>query len=260
MSIGIAIITCKRPNQLKNLLESLYSFDRLNSEVTIFDDASNDGTEVISKKYANSIIQKINQGVIINKNAALYYFSEVRPKDYIILLEDDVLITESSWINTWVDAAEIYGHMNFTPHWFLQHHMNAHICGDGSVWSPDVFSVLTGQCTSIKTEVMKNSIGFLNPRFKGYGYGHVEWTNRFLEKGYGGFIVDEIKYYYSMRSGVQSLDVESKKTNDQQLNANANIYNKLLSLEHSQLVNEPWVTEADRKSFLEPFNSISYKI
>jgi glycosyltransferase involved in cell wall biosynthesis len=260
MNLGIAVITYSRPDYLENLLDSLYAFDLLNSEVVVFDDASNDGTQEVSNKYTSCITQKTNNGVVCNKNTALYYFSEVSPKDYIIILEDDVVITQSNWINSWVEAAEIYGHMNFTPEWFLdENHIKYHVCGDGSLWSPDVFSILTGQCTSIKTELMKNSVGYLDPRFKGFGYGHVEWTNRFVDKGYGGFVLDKSNYYYSLRFGIHAPQVASGK-NEEQFKANAILYNNLKSSEHDRFFNKPWISEADRISFLKPFTSISHRI
>ena len=108
LNIGIGVITYKRPIHLNLLLESINKNTSPDHEVVIFDDAGANfsGNENNSWKYKR-FTTKRNCGVTINKNRALYYFTELSKKEIIILIEDDCLVTESDWVKIWVFQCEV---------------------------------------------------------------------------------------------------------------------------------------------------------
>ena len=186
-NVGIAIITYNRPNFLESCLNSVFNFPTFNAEIAVFDDASLDNSCEIASKYCKYFSGKSNEGVVVNKNRALYYFTEISPKDIIIILEDDVNVESCNWISDWTDAASKYGHMNYIPPWFFDPSLSDNfVSGLGSVADPYIFTLVTGQCTSVRADLIRSSVGYLNPLFKGYGHGHVDWTLRFINLDYGG--------------------------------------------------------------------------
>src|SRR5947209_421223 len=52
------------------------------------------------------------------------------------------------------------------------------LTGSGTPMDPHRSGHFGGQCTVTTREVLQ-SVGYLDTRFIGYGYGHVEWTFRF---------------------------------------------------------------------------------
>ena len=248
-TIGVAVITYKRPDSLLRCMDSLYSFCREGLEIAIFDDCSKDETLDLGKSFCNVFESPLNGGVVRNKNRALYYFTEINPKDYIIILEDDVVIVESGWAEQWVKAAELYGHINFSAPWFKDKSLvSEHLCGNGSVLEPDVYKIVTGQCTSLKASYIKETVGYLNPRFLGYGHGHVEWTNRFIANGYGGYRRDENFYYFAIGGGIEAPETVSHKT-DAELERNQAIFEDIVKTQNNVFIERPWLDEKERAIF-----------
>ena len=250
MRVGIAVITYNRVETLINCLKSIISFTSIGSDIScaVFDDGTDADLSSLLSPYSigGPVFQsKSNCGVVFNKNRALYYFTEIEPVDIIVLLEDDVCVEAPGWINEWIDAAVRYGHMNYSPIWFRDgFHKKFWISSadcKGTVSDPYLYSAVTGQCTSLRTELIRDGVGYLNPRFQGYGYGHVEWTCRFLAKGHGGIFEKEgQRAFYAINGGV---GVQPSKTykNPEELNQNATVYSDLMNLPQYELVSKPWL-------------------
>jgi hypothetical protein len=223
-SIGIAIITCDRFPQLTNLVTSIHNFTGTPHELIICNDSKNLSSKFIGSELNVNVIGYKNQGVIRNKNRALYYFTEINPKDIIIIIEDDVEVTEFSWEKKWIEAALLYGQINICPSWFYDENLIKHYKGgDGVPNNPAIFSVLTGQCTAVKKDLIKNMFGYFDSRFKGYGYGHVEWTNRFIRSNFGGRVVAGQYHYFGLIDNFIYQPNESFK-NPEDLLRNNNYY------------------------------------
>lgn len=253
-SIGVAIITYKRPGELKRCLNSVFSYPTHGAEIVVFDDCSLDDTVNVGSDYTKVISSSYNSGVIGNKNRALYYFTEVSKKDVIILLEDDVFVKASNWLDLWCTAAETYGHMNFSAPWFKDESLSAnYVSGNGSVETPDVYrEMVTGQCTSFLRTKIKNEIGYLNPLFKGYGHGHVEWTNRFVRNGLGGFTDNGRMHYYCISGEIEAPYTPSFK-NDQELELNLVVLRDLISKKEDHFIEYPWLNDVSKIEFLKCF-------
>jgi hypothetical protein len=73
------------------------------------------------------------------------------------------------------------GHVNLAGEWFS----SAFRWGAGTPNDPVLSSDVSGQCEGFSRSALLFS-GYLDTRFRGYGYGHVEHTQRMIRHGYGG--------------------------------------------------------------------------
>lgn len=111
--IGVGIITCNRPEYLKQLLQSIIpcKFDEL---VIV-----NDGEHIdnIEFKFQFTYIKnETNLGVGKSKNKALKHLLN-KECDYIFLIEDDMLIKRADVFDQYIKACKVSGiqHFNYGP-------------------------------------------------------------------------------------------------------------------------------------------------
>lgn len=130
-TLGIALIACDRFFHLSNLVKSIQKFTDTPYELIICNDSKSLTSKFIESELNIKVIGYQNQGVIRNKNRALYYFSEISPKDVIILIEDDVEIADFSWEKKWIMAASLYGQINVAPPWFYDQDHIKYLKGGG---------------------------------------------------------------------------------------------------------------------------------
>lgn len=247
-NVGIAIITYNRAEYLAKCLNSIYRSNIGDAHIVVFDDCSSDNTIEIANKYGKVIQTPVNGGVIRNKNRALKYFTDKNNIEYIILLEDDVLIEKpENWLQQWVDATEKFGHMNYSAPWFMHETLRHNfISGNGTSNDPHIFKIVTGQCSSVKSDLVKNKVGFLNPRFIGFGHGHVEWTNRLISQNTGGYFKDGVRYYMAIDGGISAPPSPSFKC-VKQLNRNAEVHKELLNNDFDEIVKVPWLNNEEKE-------------
>ena len=100
-SIGIAITTYNRREQLLRLVHSLRQHCRDQVHLAVFDDGSSDGTAAAVAPLVDAVLEAPNAGIPTNKNRALFYFLALQPVDQLILLEDDVVVTSPRWLRIW---------------------------------------------------------------------------------------------------------------------------------------------------------------
>jgi len=120
-------------------------------------------------------------GIAWNKNRALFLLSAILNCDVVILLEDDSSPMEDGWERDWMAAAARWGHANLAAHWLGE----AILRGAGTVDDPCLSLDVTAQCSAFAREALIYG-GYLDSRFRGFGYEHVEHTRRLLRLGYGG--------------------------------------------------------------------------
>ena len=85
-SIGIAITTYNRREQLLRLVHSLRQHCRDQVHLAVFDDGSGDGTGAAVAPLVDAVLEAPNGGIPTNKNRALFYFLALQPVDQLILL------------------------------------------------------------------------------------------------------------------------------------------------------------------------------
>jgi len=112
--IGLGIITCNRPEYLRRLLVSLVQCENIINELVVV----NDGRPIndFDLSQGEWIENEINLGVGKSKNKALKHLVE-RGCDYIFLIEDDMLILDTTVFKQYIEASEKSGihHFNFGP-------------------------------------------------------------------------------------------------------------------------------------------------
>ena len=249
LNVGIGVITYNRKDHLAKTVEAIKAFTTGDYQIVVADDGSKDDTVEWCEKNNVPHTNCQNKGVVRNKNRALYYLNEVKKVDVLILLEDDCRPNKESWQKEWVIAALLWGHINYAHKRIIKKE-DAVLSGTGSSTLPYLCKLVTGQCTACSKDAMDN-IGYLDPRFSGYGAGHVEWTERFIRQGYNGS-TEKHWVYPAINTGLNSDDAPTFK-NPEQLEKNRALKKKISKDSHKR---EPWVNTDEENEFLEEIESI----
>ena len=261
--IGVAIVAYARLDCLKKCLSSIYHSKSLPliDSLAVFDDGSSydlNSEIALPEDIRAKIFQSsTNHGVVVNKNRALYYFTEVDPVDIVVILEDDVSVSPGDWLSDWIESVKIHGHMNYSPGYFripeyqkFWHRPES----KGTPEDPFSYSVVTGQCTALNVELIRSKVGYLNPLFQGYGCGHVEWATRFIRLGFGGsWETNSPRAFFAIASGIRLQSSTSNK-NQQQIDRNKKVLRQLIGSKEVQFVEHPWLDDKSRASFLSIFD------
>lgn len=177
MNIGIGIPTYNRLELLKKTIKSIEKNADMPYDLFVSIDGSEDGTlEWIKPRYEYHMQQR--QGVCFAKNAILKRFKDY---DYIFMIEDDMLLRGRNTFALYIKAIKCFNiqHFNFLlPHQRIPVKPNK-IIGDMIV----MFSSIVGGAVSIYTKEVIRKVGGFNPKFKGYGHGHCEYTLRIARAG-----------------------------------------------------------------------------
>lgn len=251
LNVGIGVITFNRKDHLAKTVGAIKAFTTGNYQLVVADDGSKDDTVEWCENNNVPHTNCGNKGVVRNKNRALYYLNEVKKVDVLILLEDDCRPNRENWQKEWVIAALLWGHINYA-HKRIIKKKEAVLSGIGSSFSPYLCKLVTGQCTACSKDAM-DKIGYLDPRFSGYGAGHVEWTERFIRQGYNGS-TEEQWVYPAINTGLESDDAPTFK-NPEQLEKNRALKKKISKESHKR---EAWLDKKERQEFLEEINSINH--
>lgn len=250
LNVGIGVITYNRKDHLAKTVEAIKAFTTGDYQLVVADDGSNDDTVEWCGQNKVPHTNCPNKGVVRNKNRALYYLNEVKKVDVLILLEDDCRPNKESWQKEWVIAALLWGHINYAHKRIIKKE-GAVVSGTGASTLPYLCKLVTGQCTACSKDAMEN-IGYLDPRFSGYGAGHVEWTERFIRQGFNGS-TEKHWVYPAINTGLNSDDAPTFK-NPEQLEKNRALKKKISKDSHKR---EAWVDTRDKSEFLKEVESIN---
>ncbi len=110
--IGVGIITCNRPQFLRNLLNTL-PFNKINELVIV-----NDGKPITEFDLQTGVWldNPFNLGVGKSKNRAMKHLVK-KECDYVFIIEDDMLIKDPTVFDRYIEAFNISGihHFNYGP-------------------------------------------------------------------------------------------------------------------------------------------------
>lgn len=246
IKIGVAVITYNRISHLIDNVNHIQRFSGANLTLIVADDGSADGTKAWCDKNNVSCISPENSGVVANKNRALYYLHHIEKCDISILLEDDCKPIAKGWDRTWALTALLWGHVNFANKPVID--PSKLLTGNGSIFSPYVSKAVTGQCTATSLSAF-NKMGYLNPVFKGYGCGHVEWTQRCVTQSDIAH-VGNVVGFPCINTGLLSEDAPTYKS-DEDIQRNRKIK---ASLSKQQEFVYPWVSDDEQISFIASIN------
>lgn len=180
--VGVGIVTFNRREILSGTIDQVRALTRQpDAALVVADDGSTDGTLAMLRDKQLPVITGVNMGIAWNKNRALFLLAHVLGCDTVILLEDDTRPECAGWETEWIAAAERWGHANYARD-FMR---DRFVSGDGTAIDPYLCKDVTAQCACFSSEALTYG-GYLDPRFKGYGYEHAEHSRRLVRVGYGG--------------------------------------------------------------------------
>jgi glycosyltransferase involved in cell wall biosynthesis len=172
--LGIGVITRNRLSTLKTCVAEIARYTHVPFTLAIADDGSTDGTQNWVRNRGIRFVTGTRRGCAWNKNRALYYLQTYTNCDPILLIEDDTWPISHGWDDVWMAAARKWQHVNYCYGLDPQNRP----AGRGTADNPYQCNAFGGQFT-ITTRQALAAVGFLDSRFVGYGWEHVEWTHRF---------------------------------------------------------------------------------
>jgi glycosyltransferase involved in cell wall biosynthesis len=220
--LGIGIITFNRSTLLNETIGAVIRHTRYPFTLVVADDGSTDGTREAMLSSGIPCVSGSNRGVAWNKNRALFWLAHIKKCDVIILLEDDAAPQDAGWEKPWIDGAAKYGHLNLAGDWFKNYYLD----GTGTVDDPIRCAMVSGQCSCFSREAVLFG-GFLDTRFKGFGFGHVEHSLRLMRLGYGGRYENNRPIYYLLKAPIVVGDTHSH-SNPEAIERNRLLCNELL--------------------------------
>lgn len=173
-SLGIGIITRNRLPTLQQCLAEIARHTPTPYFLMIADDGSTDDTVSWGRSQGVPVVTGPRRGCAGNKNRALYFLQTYTNCDPILLFEDDTWPIATGWETVWVEAARLWQHVNYCYGWEPEDPPP----GSGTADDPYQCFAFGGHCT-VTTRRALAEVGFLDSRFVGYGWEHVEWSHRF---------------------------------------------------------------------------------
>jgi hypothetical protein len=242
-TLGIGIITRNRLSSLQRCIAEIQRYTVDPFFLVIADDGSEDGTVAWARDQGIPVVTGPRRGVVWNKNRALYFLQQHTRCDPILLLEDDAWPVRTGWDRVWTAAAMRWHHVNFSNA-YNQHDPKFWPQGSGTSDDPYQSEMFGGQC-SVTTRQALAEVGFLNSRFKGYGWGHVEWTYRYRAHYSSNWGIAEATVPCLNHGILRALGNQSSKTIAER-EANRRVFEELQAQQSDSAVCDPWQDEEER--------------
>jgi hypothetical protein len=243
--LGIGVTTFNRRAKLEACVARLRELTSQPFQLVIADDGSTDGTASFCERSELVSITGPNMGIAWNKNRALFFLHRVLECDVIVLIEDDCFPNQRGWEADWIEAARKWGHVNFGGDWFRDKVLS----GDGSVKNPFVSRSLSGQCVAFSDHAL-SVCGFLDSRFKGYGYEHAEHSSRLVRAGFGGEMRmterGELEPYYYLLATDLAVSSDDSYRDEESLAANWTTWERMYG---DAIYRLPWRSGEEFRQF-----------
>ena len=155
MTVGIGIITCNRPHLLQQALKHHNNFSSTADRLFIYNDSVN------------------KKGIAYGKNKCI---DTLKDFDYIFLFDDDCYPIKDGWIEFMIEAHEASRQHHFL---FMDSNHHKYV----KTWQPniecsiDLYDDCGGVFMSLTKEAV-NKVGYLDSRYKRYGYEHAGYSRR----------------------------------------------------------------------------------
>ena len=243
--LGIAVTTYNRRDMVLDQVAAIRRFTSVPFDLVICDDGSTDGTVEALSLIDVTVIGGLNRGIAWNKNRGLFYLSQYRRVDTIVLLDDDAFPYLYGWEQEWIAACRRFGHVNFIP----PHYRQSLVGGGMSAARPGIGPTVGGMAIG-QTSAALSCIGYMDVRFGRYGHEHSDFTGRFVRAGFGGFrcqrTTEIVNHYYLIEGGIELLESESSGT-ERDLSENARLLGELAN---DPVYRAPWRTDEQMQGFL----------
>ena len=244
-SLGIAITTYNRRDTLLSTLAELRRLTSVPFELVVCDDGSSDGTIEAVRGLGVDVVGGNNRGIAWNKNRGLFYLSQSRRCETILLLDDDVRPVMHGWEQEWIAACARFGHVNYIP----PHYRRDLLAGNMTASKPGIGPVVGGMAIGQSAAAL-SCVGYMDVRFGRYGHEHSDFTGRFLRAGFGGFVYRTAgvaqTLYYLIDGGIELLAGPGSGTNED-LERNARLLGQLAA---DPLYRAPWRDDAEMRHFM----------
>lgn len=236
MKIGIGIPTYDRLESLKLTVKSLRAYTDIQHDLCVVIDGSSDLTkDWLIDNHVDHIFHEQNRGVCYAKNKILQKF---RDYDYIFIIEDDVRLVKHGLLSLYIRAIKVFHiqHWNFLAPW-QRESRRPNMTRNGLTM---MFSKKLGGALSVYTKKVIEKVGAFNPQFKGYGYGHCEYTLRAHRAGLTtpwnefAHLVDAEDYVVVLPHG----GLKSREQREEERKANLIVLRK--SLQDKKLIHIPF--------------------
>lgn len=168
----IAIITYNRLESLRTLVSQIKTHTEGEYNLIVSVDGSTDGTVEYLRENRINFINSENRGVGHAKNLAMWWFYNKTKSDVLLMLEDDCRIWEDGWNKNWEYVVNYFKFVNY---------FDGQQMPDTKLFNvsppPMMVNSFGGAVMGIHRDVVAK-IGYMDPRFDGYGFEHVEYAYR----------------------------------------------------------------------------------
>lgn len=258
--IGVGIITCNRPEYLRNLLNTI-PHDKIDELVVV-----NDGKPVADFDFPVEkwIDNPVNLGVGKSKNRALRHLYD-NGCDYIFIIEDDMLIKDADIFDKYIAAYKKSGihHFNYGPGSPFNRKQNIefdlhnrHLLDQHSEPNPrlvidygnDVKIALyehTVAMFSFFTREVLEKVGYIDEEFYN-AWEHVDHTYRIIKAGYHppfwwfADIVDSVNFLTEAPGAIDNSSIANKT---EQWKKNVYEGREIYKRKHGHYPNTPPIAE-----------------
>lgn len=245
IKLGIGVTTYNRCRKLATCISSLQKLTPHPFSLVIADDGSEDETVALCAHQQLVCVTGENRGIAWNKNRALFFLHRILACDVIILIEDDSHPNNVGWQADWVAAAQEWGHVNFAGDWFRGRVLS----GTGTLKSPFLSASLSGQCAAFSRQAL-SVCGFMDSRFKSYGYEHAEHSSRLVRAGFGGEMrmaeSGQLEPHYYLLAADLSVSTDESYRNEESLASNWMAWTKMHG---DPIYRHPWRTTGEFRQF-----------
>ena len=243
--LGIGVTTFNRCGKLEVCLSRLHELTSYPFQLVVADDGSTDDTLAACAQRRVVTITGPNRGIAWNKNRALFFLHRVLECDVVILMEDDCHPNQNGWEAEWIEAARKWGHVNFGGYWFRE----KIVSGEGTVANPFLSASLSGQCVAFSDRAL-SVCGYLDSRFKGYGYEHAEHSARLVRAGFGGEMRmserGELDPHFYLLQADLTVCADESYRDEKSLAANWTIWERMYG---EPVYRHPWRTTGEFRQF-----------
>lgn len=248
---GVGVVTFNRLPVLAECVRRVREFTASPYELVVADDGSTDGTADWCRENGVACVTGPNGGAGVNKARALLALMARTDCDPLILLEEECQPDEAGWEARWRAAALRWHHVNFfRPAW----HWVSPLAGEGTPMRPLWSEWITGQCTATSRAAMR-LVGYPDPRLRGFGEEHVEWTYRFARAlGWPPFLGHDASAAPYRRyvgpvlgGGLRDTDAGTY-TNRAEIERNIRIHE---AIQHDPVYRDPWIDDAERRQMMD---------
>jgi glycosyltransferase involved in cell wall biosynthesis len=262
--IGVGIVTCDRPEYLKNLLNSIDACESEIDEIVVVDDGKKQTAHTV---FDGTIIGTTGRtGVAKAKNLAIENLLG-KDCDYIFIIEDDMIVIDKSVFQQYIKAHKISGihHFNYGPGSPFNRKQkiknfdlhNRHLLDQHTEPNPKL-TINYKDCTialyehtvamfSFFTKEVLQDVGLIDERYYN-AWEHVDHTYEIIKKGYHPpfwWFADLANSHELLTEAPGAIDNSSiaNKTDEWQKNVQSGM--EIYKEKHGHYPNQPPYVEKD---------------